>query len=203
MASHCKTLWQLQNRTEFFILRHGQTAWNKESRLQGQTEVSLDSTGRQQAGDAAQLLVDQNIRLIVSSPLSRALDTANIIADVLNIPVKTDAAFIERGFGALEGQHLVGIMPDRPQGLGLAYSTDLYDDAEPWNAVCARVLGATDKWLGEIGNGRILFVGHYAVMCAFSQQLCGEVQVIRNAEPYRFIPGDYAWDLTRITATND
>ena len=69
----------------FAFIRHGQTDWNRDDRLQGSSDIPLNETGREQAHEAAGLLRDGGWEVIVSSPLMRARDTAQIIADDLNI----------------------------------------------------------------------------------------------------------------------
>ena len=89
--------------TRVFLLRHGQTAWNAEQRLQGQLDVELDPVGQRQAEQLAQALADEDLAAIYSSDLQRAYSTALALARVVNLPVIQDAALRERGFGHLEG----------------------------------------------------------------------------------------------------
>lgn len=85
--------------------RHGQTDWNRERRIQGWAPVGLNETGREQVADLAQRLrgtyaVDR----IVSSDLQRTFETAEILADVLDVgEVEQDRAFRERDLGVLQG----------------------------------------------------------------------------------------------------
>lgn len=85
------------------MLRHGQTAWNAEQRIQGQLDVPLDDTGRWQAARLAQALAEEGIAAIYSSDLVRAHATAEAIAAVCGAPVTRDARLRERGFGVFEG----------------------------------------------------------------------------------------------------
>lgn len=89
--------------TRVFLLRHGQTAWNAEHRLQGQLDVALDLVGQRQAAQLALALADEDLAAIYSSDLQRAYSTALALARVVNLPVTQDAALRERGFGHLEG----------------------------------------------------------------------------------------------------
>jgi len=74
----------------FFFLRHGQTDWNAQGRIQGHTNTPLNDTGRAQARAAAGLLADRTIARIISSPLDRALKTATIVAERLHLPLHVD-----------------------------------------------------------------------------------------------------------------
>ena len=87
-----------------FLARHGETAWNLEQRWQGQTDVDLNQAGRAQAAALAARLAAHRITRIVASDLSRARETAEIIARGLGIDgVLLDAGLRERGYGIFEG----------------------------------------------------------------------------------------------------
>jgi broad specificity phosphatase PhoE len=86
------------------LLRHGQTDWNVDMRLQGVSDIPLNDYGREQANTAAEVLSSSTWEMIVSSPLSRALETANIVASKLgfeNVDILPE--LIERSFGVAEG----------------------------------------------------------------------------------------------------
>lgn len=61
---------------EILVTRHGQTDWNALGKLQGQTDIELNDIGRQQAKETGKLIKDENIDLIITSPLKRAVETA-------------------------------------------------------------------------------------------------------------------------------
>ena len=86
-----------------YVIRHGQTNWNIQGRIQGSTDVELNSTGINQAEQTAQLLKDIDFEAIYSSPLKRTVDTANIINVYHNINIIKDNRIIERNFGNFEG----------------------------------------------------------------------------------------------------
>ena len=87
-----------------YVVRHGQTDWNIQTRMQGRTDIPLNSTGIKQAQETALALKDIPIDFIISSPLKRALDTANYINFYKNVPILIDERIIERSFGELEGK---------------------------------------------------------------------------------------------------
>jgi probable phosphoglycerate mutase len=94
--------------TRIIAVRHGETAWNVETRLQGHTDIALNDTGRWQAQRLAQALGDEEIAQIYASDLSRAHDTAQAIASIA-AKLKTRAVQLhtglrERAFGMFEGQ---------------------------------------------------------------------------------------------------
>ena len=69
---------------EIFITRHGQTEWNALGKVQGQTDIELNDIGRKQAEETGKLIGNENIDLIIASPLKRARETANIINKNIN-----------------------------------------------------------------------------------------------------------------------
>lgn len=91
------------------VLRHGQTNWNIDFRLQGVTDIPLNETGIEQARVAGEVLAKssedgQVWDLILASPLSRARDTAVMVGDALGIPgVSIEELLLERSFGEAEG----------------------------------------------------------------------------------------------------
>lgn len=89
--------------TRIIAIRHGQTAWNADGRIQGHVDIGLDASGERQALLLADALADAGLAAIYASDLLRALQTAQPAAERLGIPVATDAGLRERGFGVFEG----------------------------------------------------------------------------------------------------
>ena len=86
-----------------FLLRHGRTEWNAQRRFQGQADPPLDEVGRMQAYEVAGLVAALRPDRIVSSDLVRALETAQIVASTVPMPVTVDARLRERSLGHWEG----------------------------------------------------------------------------------------------------
>ena len=90
--------------TDLVLVRHGETEWNRLGRVQGRTDIPLNDTGREQARATARRLADEHFDAVAASPLSRAAETAQIIADGLGIgPVELVDALVERNYGESEG----------------------------------------------------------------------------------------------------
>jgi broad specificity phosphatase PhoE len=89
--------------TRLILLRHGMTDWNRDGRLQGQSDPPLNDVGREQARRAAGLLAPANARAIYASDLKRALATASIAAERLKIPIHIDRRLREIHQGEWEG----------------------------------------------------------------------------------------------------
>ena len=101
--------------TRVFLLRHGQTAWNADRRLQGQIDIPLDATGLWQAQQLARALAGEDLAALYSSDLQRASATAGALAAATGLPLATDVALRERGFGRLEGLTYVEIDERHPE----------------------------------------------------------------------------------------
>jgi probable phosphoglycerate mutase len=87
----------------FYFVRHGQTNWNLEHRAQGQTDVPLNSHGRTQAHTIHAKIKHAGIKLICTSPLQRARETAEIVASALSLPVQVIDELKEACWGGFEG----------------------------------------------------------------------------------------------------
>ncbi|WP_394791336.1 histidine phosphatase family protein [Rhodoferax sp.] len=101
--------------TRIIAIRHGETAWNVDSRIQGQLDIPLNDTGRWQAGKLAQALAGEAISTVYSSDLLRALETAQTLAGALDLPVHTDAGLRERSFGVFQGHTFAEIEATLPE----------------------------------------------------------------------------------------
>jgi broad specificity phosphatase PhoE len=103
--------------TELYLVRHGETDWNQQRRIQGLTDIPLNDVGREQARATGRLLARRTWDGVYSSPLSRAFETASIIADEVGLPAPhTIEALVERNYGDAEGMNFLDIerrYPDR------------------------------------------------------------------------------------------
>jgi probable phosphoglycerate mutase len=86
------------------VIRHGETAWNAERRLQGHVDIPLNAAGMQQARAVAMALNNEAVDTILCSDLQRAIQTATAIADQKNLVIHADPAWRERSFGGFEGE---------------------------------------------------------------------------------------------------
>ena len=94
---------------ELYLIRHGETEWNKESICQGRTDFPLNLKGKEEASEVAKELKAKNYKfdLYISSPLKRAFETTEIIKNELTNnknDILIDNYFIERNFGYFEGK---------------------------------------------------------------------------------------------------
>jgi probable phosphoglycerate mutase len=89
--------------TRVLAIRHGETAWNVDTRIQGQLDVPLNATGRWQAARLGKAVADEAIAAVYSSDLARARETAWALADAIGQTIVDDTGLRERGFGVFEG----------------------------------------------------------------------------------------------------
>ena len=103
-------------KTTVILIRHGETEWNVLHRFQGLSDIPLNDTGRQQAGFAKNGLQNITLDAIYTSPLQRAVETAEIIRGDRNIPVYPTDGLQEMGVGEWEGLKSIraGMMSGAP-----------------------------------------------------------------------------------------
>ena len=90
---------------KLYLVRHGETSWNKEGKLQGRTDIGLNEEGRKVAEWTSEGLKDVNFDIAFTSPLKRARQTAEIILKDRNIPIIAENRLIEFSFGTYEGSY--------------------------------------------------------------------------------------------------
>jgi broad specificity phosphatase PhoE len=98
-----------------YLIRHGETAWNREEVFRGRADIPLSPRGQQQAGLLAESLARQPIRTVCSSPLVRASETAKAVADRLGLPVVIDHRLVDMNFGEWEGKSLGEVQAEWPE----------------------------------------------------------------------------------------
>ncbi|WP_198116286.1 histidine phosphatase family protein [Massilia rhizosphaerae] len=89
--------------TDILLIRHGETAWNAERRLQGHLDIPLNDEGERQAALLAGALATESIDVLVASDLRRARQTAQAVADLRGLALDIEPALRERGYGGFEG----------------------------------------------------------------------------------------------------
>jgi broad specificity phosphatase PhoE len=134
--------------TTLLLVRHGETDWNADGRLQGQTDRPLSDYGRRQARQLADELAGEELEAIYASDLSRARETAEIVGKRLGLPVQLDPGLREKDWGSWEG--LTAVERDRVEFAG--ESTEAHQE---------RILRALRR-IAEThpGDGRVLVVTH-------------------------------------------
>jgi broad specificity phosphatase PhoE len=148
--------------TVTFLLRHGQTPLSVQKRYAGRSDVPLTETGVGQAAAAAKRLASAGIGVIVTSPLLRAAQTAQEVAEVTGAPVVTDEGFRETDFGAWEGLTFAEVRQRWPAEMTawLADPAVAPPGGESLAEVSVRVTEALHRVLAGRERQTILIVSH-------------------------------------------
>jgi 2,3-bisphosphoglycerate-dependent phosphoglycerate mutase len=190
--------------TTLIVVRHGETSWNREKRMQGTTDTQLSDIGRAQAQALGRRLREHKFAALYSSDLSRALHTARAIAEHTGRKVVTDARLRERCFGIFEGLTAAEIIARYPDEHSLFASQD--PDYEVPGGECARrFTGRCLGCLGEIADRHpgmeVVVVSHGLVLDSLYRVAHGlahgaprPVPLI-NASLNRFGYGRGAWRM--------
>lgn len=146
------------------LVRHGETAWNFGGRIQGSTDIPLNDTGRVQAQGVAEILAAENAGrevTVVSSDLSRAAETADIIAAALGTTVSRRLAGLrERSYGDAEGMDAATF-----HATFGPWGTAQVPNAEAWPVVGERALAAIAEVVAETPEGvDVIAVAHGALI---------------------------------------
>ena len=162
--------------TTFALVRHGQTDWNAQRRLQGATDIPLNDVGRGQARDAVAVLSAYEWDAIVSSPLSRAVETADLIAAGLGLSVaRRVPELAERSFGPAEG------LQAGPE-LDALRIPNGFRGAESEDEAAGRGLAALEALAEEFRGRRVLAIAHGTLLrVSLSRAVGRTMESIDNA----------------------
>jgi probable phosphoglycerate mutase len=157
--------------TELLLIRHGETAWNAEKRLQGHLDIPLNAEGERQAAALGAALANEPLDAIISSDLQRAMKTAQAVADAQGKPIQVDPALRERCFGAFEGLQYHEIEQRYPESYAAWRRRDRharYPDgkhiAETLDEFFHRVVGAVERLVRGKGYRKVALVTHGGVL---------------------------------------
>ncbi len=149
------------------MARHGETDWNRESRFQGHADTTLNEAGREQARQLAERLAAEDITAVYASPLLRARETADIVAERLGLRVTAVEGLREVDVGSWSGLTRTEIEQRFPEGFRRWLSMDHgWDDGESYEALGARVLAVLTEVAARHPGGRVLVVTHGGPMRA-------------------------------------
>ena len=142
------------------FVRHGETEWNREQRVQGVADVPLSAIGREQAQALAASLAERPIRAIYASDLRRALETAEPLAARLGLPVLPTPALRERNFGVNEGRLAAEVAAELGKEVGTAWHgpDERHPDGESIREVFGRVAAFLDELLDDPPAGEVVLV---------------------------------------------
>ena len=168
--------------TMLYLVRHGETDWNRAHKIQGSTDIPLNALGREQAAASGALLARRRWDAVYASPLSRAFETASIIAAEIGLPAPVAVpALVERNYGSAEG--MTGEEIDRR----FPGDTEV-PGRETREQVADRVLPALHELAALHPHQRIVVVSHGGVIRTVLNALEPEHRVgaIRNGSIHSF-----------------
>jgi len=159
-----------------FLARHGETEWNRVGRWQGSTDIPLSEVGRAQARHLAERLRNRDVTEVFTSDLSRARETAEIVAQALGVTrIRVDPRLRERGFGCFEGLTREEC-EERHTEVWARYLADrrtVPPGAEAQEQVVARVVAALTAVAESDLTGHVLVVSHGAAIRSFVRTITG------------------------------
>ncbi len=153
--------------TRIIAIRHGETTWNVDTRIQGQLDIPLNANGRKQAEQLGRALADEPIAAIYASDLTRAWETAQYVGRALGIEVIGEKGLRERGFGAFEGKTYAEIeahLPDQVQRWRKRDPEFAPAGGESLVALRERVVSTAERLAASHPGELIAMVGHGGVM---------------------------------------
>ncbi|WP_300464690.1 histidine phosphatase family protein [Desulfobacula sp.] len=151
----------------FGLIRHARTLWNQEKKIQGRTQTVLSPDGMSDVVLWADILKPETYDLILSSPMTRARQTSQILSELLAVDIFYDADLREQDFGEWEGRRLTDIRKQAPgeierqESRGWAFCPP---GGESRTRVLKRVSRAMQKALEAFAENQVLVVTHSSVM---------------------------------------
>lgn len=155
--------------TQFWLIRHGETQWNAQQRLQGWRDIPLNVQGIQQAErlrDYLRSAFEVRVDAVVSSDLERAYDTAQIAASHFGVPVAACADLRERNFGIYEGRDWASLHgePDGQAGLNFRDPHQAVEQGETLLRFDERIAAAFDSLAQRYSGRNVLAFAHGGVI---------------------------------------
>jgi probable phosphoglycerate mutase len=147
--------------TTIFLVRHGETNWNRESRFQGHADPPLNNLGRAQASELAATLALESFAALYTSPLRRARETAEILGEPLGLGARVSDALMEVDVGSWSGLTRAEVQARFPDGFRrwLDYGHG-WDDGETYDDLGLRVVAGLSEIAHSHPDERVLTVTH-------------------------------------------
>jgi broad specificity phosphatase PhoE len=147
-----------------YLTRHGRTTLNAEGRLRGLSDPPLDEVGLAEVARLAKVLATKGVTMVVSSPLQRAVSTAEAIANAAGVPMSIDMRLNDRDYGPMTGRPRAEV--EKQYG-----SVDAAPGVEPRSAIAERAKRAFFELVAELAPGPIVMVSHDAFNQTLLEQL--------------------------------
>ena len=177
----------MQLMTDIYLCRHGRTALNAAGLLRGRLDPELDLVGQCEAKNLGKLLSGVGLTRVISSPLSRAVETAAAIAGAHGLTVETDDRLADRAYGAFDGTSADDVVAQYG-------SLDAAPGVEPADAVVERALAVVTPLATD--ENTVAVISHDAVITALLDELTPSAHV-----PHHLHPRTGSWSLLRHDET--
>jgi broad specificity phosphatase PhoE len=164
--------------TKLYLVRHGQSAGNAEGRFGWHSPTPLSELGLQQAEMTAQALARENINHIYTSDLYRAVQTAEPLAKLLNLPIIKTSAFRERNVGVLEGKTFDESKAEFPKDFYALVNRSVHHTitgGESYRHLLRRATGALREILAVHRGERVAVFSHTGAICFMTLYLIGAI----------------------------
>jgi len=173
--------------TKLFLVRHGQSAGNAEGRFGGHSATPLSELGEEQAKITAQALAKEKIDVIYSSDLHRAVQTAKLLADLLNLPVIQTSAFRERKVGVLEGKTFDESKVEFPKDYYALVNRSVHHiitGGESYRHLLRRATKALHEILYSHRGENVVIFSHTGAICFLTLHLIGAIHPKTKTTPW-------------------
>lgn len=172
---------------DIYLCQHGRTPLNVSGRLRGHLDPELDLVGEAESRDLAELLVKLNPTRVISSPLQRAKQTANVVATAADLGVELDGRFIDRSYGEFDGELATEVVAKYGR-VGAA------PGVEPVETVVTRARAALTEIAEGTATGPVVVVSHDSVIRNLFKSLAPDYS------PAELVPQRTGcWNLLRFT----
>lgn len=164
--------------TEFIVMRHARTRWNDQKRIQGTTDIGLSRHGQEQARQWGIVLCDAALDYILTSPMTRAVQTSALISDAMEPAVAVEVLddLREQDFGDWEGRRFSDLRSSEPgavearEAMGWEFTPP---GGESWMSVRARAVRSLETAARRLPEKRVLVITHTSLLKCLIYHLLG------------------------------
>jgi 2,3-bisphosphoglycerate-dependent phosphoglycerate mutase len=169
--------------TTIVLVRHGETNWNRDRRFQGHADIPLSAAGLDQMRELADRIADQSFSVVYTSPLRRASESAELLAERLGVEVRPSDALKEVDVGAWSGLTVHEVQDRFPDGFAhwVQWRCAGWSDGETYEQLGRRVVDGLGEIAKEHGGKRVLAVTHGGpIRCAAAAALRVPLHEVRD-----------------------
>jgi uncharacterized phosphatase len=183
--------------TTIVLARHGETDWNRERRFQGRADIPLNDAGRAQARELAERLRSDSVSALYTSPLRRAAETARIVGERLDLPVRVSEPLSEIDVGSWQGLTIDEVRARFPEATRVSWSAG-WEGGESYEELDRRVAAALLELAALHVRERFAVVTHGGpIRAAIAASLGLSFEVARP-----LLPSLANGEIVRLTARN-